>query len=82
MVSKCANPACNAKFRYLHEGKLFMIGQLLPRAQMETNGGPNLGNLYWLCEVCARELTVKVGENHSVRLLPRSETHAVEHHSA
>jgi len=23
MISKCANPACSARFLYLHEGKLF-----------------------------------------------------------
>jgi hypothetical protein len=25
MLSKCANPDCSAKFRYLHDGKVFRI---------------------------------------------------------
>ena len=25
MVSKCANPACSATFRYLHDGTLFHL---------------------------------------------------------
>lgn len=25
MLSKCANPACEAKLRYLHQGKIFRI---------------------------------------------------------
>jgi hypothetical protein len=25
MLSKCANPACSANFRYLHEGRLFHV---------------------------------------------------------
>jgi len=25
MLSKCANPECSAKFRYLHDGKVFRV---------------------------------------------------------
>jgi len=25
MLSKCASPVCSTTFRYLHEGKLFLI---------------------------------------------------------
>ena len=25
MLSKCANPACSAQFRYLHDGKVFRV---------------------------------------------------------
>jgi hypothetical protein len=25
MLSKCANPACSTTFRYLHEGRLYLI---------------------------------------------------------
>jgi hypothetical protein len=25
MVTKCANPSCNVSFRYLREGKLFLV---------------------------------------------------------
>ncbi len=51
MVSKCANPACLARFRYLHEGRIFNI---------EIPGSPDSPygriELYWLCMECARTL--------------------------
>jgi len=57
MVGKCANPACEATFRYLHEGKLLVI-----EAQLQT---PNPAfpdqrkpDYVWLCEDCSRTITV------------------------
>lgn len=65
MVSKCANPECTAPFLYFHQGKLFRV---------ETKGGfdrrGHLGRegdekkplrrleFFWLCEDCAREMTL------------------------
>ena len=74
MVSKCANPACDAQFRYLHQGKLFMVDPISPSEQPDFKGGPGQMSFYWLCDACARELTVKVGKDRDVRLIPRSET--------
>ena len=38
MLSKCANPECSAKFRYLHDGKVF-------RLELDDRfGGPDEGN--------------------------------------
>ncbi len=55
MLSKCANAACPARFRYLHTGKLFRF-----------DTGPDSGNrkatprieFFWLCEQCAESLTI------------------------
>lgn len=55
MLSKCANPACFTRFRYLHEGRIFNI---------EIKSGPSDGRAhlhiehFWLCESCARMLKV------------------------
>ena len=58
MVSKCANPACSAIFRYLHEGRLFhlAVGYGTPEelASYET---PTLES-FWLCAECSRKMTV------------------------
>jgi hypothetical protein len=65
MISKCANPACSARFLYLHEGKLF-------RFERESKEGPELllgfdptfrkhsrsVEFYWLCETCASTMTL------------------------
>jgi len=47
MVSKCANPECDAEFLYLHEGELFVIE--LPEKGVAY---------YWLCATCATYLRV------------------------
>jgi hypothetical protein len=57
VLSKCANPACLARFHYLHEGRIFNI---------ETGTAPSdsIGSAirriehFWLCERCAQTLTV------------------------
>ena len=65
MVSRCANPNCVATFRYFHQGKLF---------RLETEAGFDrrraLGDdeamkkplrrieFYWLCEECAKKMTL------------------------
>ena len=52
MVSKCANPACLARFRYLHQGRIFNI-------KIPVRAGDRYQyriELYWLCMDCARSL--------------------------
>ena len=58
MLSKCANPACLARFRYLHEGRIFNIEA---GTASESNGSPiHKIEHFWLCESCAQSLTVVV----------------------
>jgi hypothetical protein len=67
MLAKCANPACSAPFRYLHEGKLF---------RLDLGAGPPSGDTriprqlqyFWLCDVCARIMTL---EMHAGKVLAR-----------
>ncbi len=61
MLSKCANPACSARFRYLHEGRIFS-------AMFDTKGAAHGSNgfeessrrveRYWLCDTCAHAMTL------------------------
>lgn len=58
MVSKCANPACSASFRYLHEGRIFSIYSVNPgRLPDWRESGANIER-YWLCPACARNMTL------------------------
>jgi hypothetical protein len=60
MVSQCANPRCGVPFRYLHEGKVFMV------ERKNGNGNHNHGHravtkleYFWLCSECASHLTLQ-----------------------
>ena len=38
MVSQCANPLCGIPFRYLHEGKLFLVERKNGNGKTNGNG--------------------------------------------
>jgi hypothetical protein len=61
MLSKCANPACSAPFRYLHEGRLFVT---------EIESEDRRLDCYWLCETCCRTLTVRVETGNGIMVKP------------
>lgn len=60
MLSKCANPACGARFRYLHEGRIFNLPLTPPSSFVRSapTGTPEKIEHFWLCGQCA--LTLKV----------------------
>lgn len=61
MLSKCANPACSAQFRFLHQGKLF---HLTPTPEVQACQDGSLEFLYerfWLCDACCANMTVVWG---------------------
>ncbi len=66
MVSKCANPECMARFRYLHEGKLFQVDisaekPALNRPQpLPTSKPGHHIEHFWLCGDCAASFTLVV----------------------
>lgn len=70
MLSKCANPACSAQFRYLRQGRIFNL-------EIKTLSSDGSGEAhckvehYWLCDRCAKIMEV-VWQNGalSIRLLP------------
>ncbi len=56
MVSKCANPACMAPFRYLHEGRIFTVRAGASEGHADV-ADPILER-YWLCSRCSDRMTL------------------------
>ena len=67
MVSKCANPNCFATFRYLHEGKLFVMEEHESGALRAASHPPRC---FWLCAQCSRTLAVSFDVRGRTRLIP------------
>lgn len=69
VLSKCANPECSEQFLYLHQGKLFC---LTPTPEVQAIGQiaiPKLTERFWLCDRCAKTLTLVWGGTHA-KLVP------------
>ncbi len=59
MLSKCANPACSAAFRFLHEGRIFSLVRRPGEGPGSEPGPPNgQPERYWLCDRCAQAMTL------------------------
>jgi len=67
VLSKCANPTCFARFRYLHEGRIFNVE--IKGTSSERYSQPRIEH-FWLCESCARTLKV-VWEDGAATTRPR-----------
>jgi hypothetical protein len=74
MLSKCANPSCQAPFQYLSEGKLFRIDR-----QRIHHAGPQLVTEkkpprrlehFWLCNECAAHMTIAWDQARGVYVQP------------
>jgi hypothetical protein len=69
VLQKCANPDCDAQFRYLHEGKLFEVEiqyreGMLGSTQHEMSAGKI--ELWWLCNKCAPRVTLRFDKQHGL----------------
>ncbi len=53
MLSKCANPTCFARFRYLHAGRIFNIDMTAAWGNRRQAQVSRIEH-FWLCEECAR----------------------------
>ncbi len=66
MLSKCANPVCSAPFRYLHQGRIFSL-MLGPEPNGINAAWDHVVERpverYWLCEACARTMTLCRAKN-------------------
>jgi hypothetical protein len=65
VISKCANPKCDVKFHYSHEGRLFAYEIRNPKEPCRDVPGvickkkPKRAAVYfWLCGRCCRLLTL------------------------
>lgn len=75
MLSKCANPACPTPFRYLHEGRLYVIAPKKPPARHKSRPSDESGQLEyaWLCSSCSLNLTIQIDEEFRTRVVRKLE---------
>jgi len=75
MLHKCANPACSVPFLRMAEGKLFAV-QMKPTPASNARGlNPKKSALrkveyYWMCDSCARQLTIFVDAERGMVTVP------------
>lgn len=78
MVSKCANPTCKARFKRLHEGRLFHFevvgsggnGSGHPSRLMESRKGSTRVEHFWLCPACSVKMTLTYDRLEGISLVP------------
>ncbi len=76
MLSKCANPACDAKFQYLHLGKVFAIEYRNSTRGYAWTGSSEFVQksdhlrYFWLCSACSQSMTIQVSGAGGVRIAP------------
>ncbi len=80
MLSKCANPKCNASFQYLSEGKVYELRYSqqpeAPALAVETGLSkvpkmmPQRLERFWLCSECATTMTLGVDRAQKIVLVP------------
>ncbi len=74
MLSKCANPACFTMFRYLSEGKLYLVDSkaALARhrapAELKYAGRSCTHEYLWLCSSCSRDMTIQIDSDLEVKV--------------
>jgi hypothetical protein len=75
MLSKCANPTCSATFRYLHEGRLYVIASRETLGGHKTRCSSKSGQLEyaWLCSSCSLYLTIQIDEERGTRVVRKFE---------
>jgi hypothetical protein len=88
MLSKCANPECLATFLYFHLGKLFRLETESGTERRRLLGGDSgkqkalrRVEFYWLCESCAKKMTLKFEKGVGVSVQPHAVAEQVEQSS-
>jgi hypothetical protein len=77
MLGKCANPACSASFRYLHEGKLFATRSRMDppwnttAADREYAATSPRPRYFWLCSSCNTVMTLRPDGDNGVTVVPK-----------
>jgi hypothetical protein len=75
MLSKCANPSCRNTFRYLYEGKLYVISprEALAGHKPRCSGRSRQLEYAWLCPSCCLYLTIQIDEGFGTRIVRKFE---------
>ena len=75
MLSKCANPNCPTTFRYLHEGRLYLIDprEALARHKPRCSSKSEQLEYAWLCSSCSLYLTIQIDEEFATRVVRKLE---------
>ena len=64
MLSKCANPKCTVRMKYLHQGRIFLVQSPSAARYWSHDSGSfsappgNQIEYFWLCSCCARQMKV------------------------
>ncbi len=66
MVTKCANPNCNAPFHYLRGGRLYSF-ELRPQTR-EASSGKRSTVYFWICEQCSDTFSLEFDTQRGVIL--------------
>ncbi len=69
MLSKCANPACSATFRYLHDGTLFHLTIESTALDSQESYDRRTLERFWLCGECSRKMTV-ISDSSGIVVVP------------
>lgn len=83
MISKCANPDCSTVFRYLHEGKVYVIAPTTalymhrPSSDLNHSGKPVTLKYAWLCSSCCRVMTIAAHDGGEIMVVRKTETVSV-----
>jgi hypothetical protein len=70
MVSRCANPSCEAQFKYLHEGRLYHFFSDGAFAEPPTTRLSARMFCWWLCPGCCSSMELVQEHADGVTLVP------------
>ncbi len=76
MPAKCANPTCSATFRYLHEGKLYLMEEAGAAHQADGSSDDEFScrshslRYFWLCASCSPNMRVIVEQGSGATVVP------------
>ena len=77
MVSKCANPRCDARLHYFREGRLYQFETRFETidtglTDAETTAPDRHVRNYWLCGPCSARLALTFTAGKGVEVIPLS----------
>ena len=81
MLASCANASCTNKFRYLHQGKLFVFDgqkhQSAPSDRLDFAGHIDQRHYAWLCDECTAKFEVILDAQDQLKLRERTRNRGV-----